>query len=58
MERSIPLEKEGFYVEKAERGWSSICRRISFLEKGHLAIGLALISETSKAACSTFLVVP
>lgn len=28
-----------------------------FLRKGHAAIGLALISETSKAACSTFPVV-
>lgn len=57
MERSIPLEKEGLYLAKSERRWSSTCRRVSFPEKGHVAIGLALVSETSKAAGSTFPVV-
>lgn len=53
MERSIPLEKKGFV------SWEGplAVEEFLFLKKGHAAVGLVLVSETSKAACSTFPVV-
>lgn len=53
MERSIPLEKKGFV------SWEGplAVEEFLFLKKVHAAVGLVLVSETSKGACSTFPVV-
>lgn len=48
----------GVWILRRQRGDGPLpVEEFLFLKKGHAAIGLALISETTKAACSPFPVV-